>query len=136
MKTQIIKVSTLILVAVANVALANTGTRDSVLEIDTIAYLEEEEITPINFETEAYLPVGFNPYEAPTNFQHISYIDEGQLNIDLGFDTQAYLPAGFNPYPFFFDIDSIEYIDENDLFEIDFNTKKYLPRYFNSGVSK
>jgi len=136
MKTQIIKVSTLVLVAMTNVALANAANKKLSIELDSIIYLEEEEDTTLNFGTEAYLPTDFNPYEAPANFQHVSYIDEDQKTVDLGFDTQVYLPEGFNPYSFFFDIHSIEYIEENDLIELDFDTKKYLPSNFNAGISK
>ena len=136
MKTQIIKVSTLVLIAMTNVALANTAHKNLNIDLDSITYLEEEEDTALNFDTEAFLPADFNPYAAPANFQHNSYIAEEQKSIDLGFDPEAYLPEGFNPYSFFFDIHSIEYIDENDLFELDFDTKQYLPSSFNAGISK
>ncbi len=135
MKTQIIKISTLVLVAMINVSLVHAANKDTSLKVDSITYLEEEDAA-LTFDTEAYLPADFNPYAAPANFEHVSYIEEGQLNIDLGFDTQAYLPEGFSPYPFFFDIDSIEYIDENDLYEVNFDTKEYLPSYFKAGISK
>ncbi len=136
MNTQIIKVSTLILVAVCNVALTYGAQNKSNLDLDSIVYLQEEEDTVLNLETEPYLPEDFNPYAAPANFLHTSYIEEEQLTIELGFDTEIYLPEGFNPYSFYFDIHSIEYIDENDLFELDFDTKQYLPSSFNAGISR
>ncbi|NNJ89585.1 MAG: hypothetical protein HKP53_09295 [Eudoraea sp.] len=135
MKTQIIKVSTLVLIAMTNVTLANAATQNSNLELDSIIYLEEAEDTSLSIDTEAYLPEDFNPYADPANFEHVSYIEENQLNIDLGFNTEKYLPEGFSPYPFFFDIDSVKYIDENDMFELDFDTKKYLPSNFNADTS-
>ncbi len=135
MKTQIIKVSTLVLIALTNVALANASTKNLNVEVDSIVYLEEEDEAALNIETEAYLPSDFNAYAAPSNFQHVSFIEGDQLNIELGFSTHDYLPKEFSPYPFFFDIDSIEYIDENDLFELDFDTKMYLPSNFNAEMS-
>lgn len=136
MKTQIIKVSTLVLIAMTNVALANTAQRSLNIDLDSITYLEDEEDTSLNFETEAFLPADFNPYAAPANILHTSYIVEDKKTVELGFDTQVYLPEGFNPYSFFFDIHSIEYIEENDLIELDFDTKKYLPYNFNAGIGK
>jgi hypothetical protein len=136
MKTQIIKISALALIAITNVALANTASKGSKLELDSIIYLEEAEDTAFSIDTEAFLPADFNPYAAPANFQHVSYIVEDKRTVELGFDTQVYLPEGFNPYSFFFDIHSIEYIEENDLIEIDFDTKMYLPSNFNAGIGK
>ena len=136
MKTQIIKVSTLVLIAMTNVALANTAQKSLNIDLDSITYLEEEEDTVLNFETGAFLPADFNPYAAPANILHTSYIVEDQKTVELGFDTQVYLPEGFNPYSFFFDIHSIEYIDENDIIELDFDTKKYLPTNFNAGIGQ
>lgn len=135
MNIQLIKVSTLILVAVGNMSLAHATQKNINVDLDSITYLEEEENTSLNFDTEAFLPADFNPYAAPANFQHNSYIDEEQKTVELGFDTQDYLPEGFNPHSFFFDIHSIEYIEENDLIELDFDTKEYLPSNFNAGIS-
>jgi hypothetical protein len=136
MKTSFIKVSTFIIIALSNLSVLKAGEYQAHLVIDSIVYLEEEEDNVLNFETEAFLPSEFNPYAAPDNFLHISYIAAEEPSLDLGFETTQYLPEGFNPYSFFFDIHSIEYIDENDLFELDFDTTKYLPSNFNARMSK
>ena len=88
------------------------------MEMDSITYLEEESVI-LDIDTAAYLPEGFNPYAAPSNFQHVSFIEDA-VEIELGFDTKKYLPAGFNPHQYFFDIHSIDYIEDHDLLEHDF----------------
>lgn len=135
MKTKILKVSTLILIATTTINLANATQKELNLEVDSITYIEEDDYTELDFSTEAYLPKGFNPYAAPSNFRHVSYIEEAKAT-DLGFEAKAYLPEGFNPYKFFFDIHSIEYIEENDELELDFNTGPYLPANVETSFSK
>ncbi|WP_297761083.1 hypothetical protein [uncultured Muriicola sp.] len=124
MKTTFIKVSTFILIALGNLSVIKAGENQTHFVLDSIVYLEEEEDNVLNLNTEAFLPSDFNPYAAPENVLHISFIVE-EPKTELGFDTKNYLPEGFDPYVYFFDINSIEYIDENDLFELDIDTIKY-----------
>jgi hypothetical protein len=135
MNTRIIKISTIVLMMIGNQITAGTSRNDVVLENDSIAYLEEDDYTELDFSTEAYLPEGFNPYMEPSNFKHVSYIEEAK-ETDLGFVTKAYLPEGFSPYKFFFDIHSIEYIEENDELELDFKTSPYLPANSDTSFGK
>ncbi len=95
------------------------------MEVDSITFIEEEE-SALDFDTAAYLPADFNPYAAPSNFQHVSFIEEA-VAVDLGFDTREYLPQGFNPHRFFFDIHSIEYIEGEELLDVDLAIIKQVP---------
>ncbi|MBT8281245.1 MAG: hypothetical protein KJO16_06675 [Muriicola sp.] len=135
MNTNIIKISALSFLAAGQIALANDTLNDKNLTVDEITYLQEEETTSLDIDTEAYLPEDFNPYASPANVLHVSYIDEADV-VELGFDTRKYLPEGFNPYKCEFDIHSIEYIDENDLFELDFDTRQYLPENFDANIGR
>ena len=62
---------------------------------------ETDPVIEFDFDTSAYLPVGFDPYAG--KIAHYEELDRLNLYtdeeaIDLGFDTDAYLPAGFNPF--------------------------------------
>ena len=111
MKTQNTILSLLAIFGVSLSVSAREGVTNSHSEIDSITYLEEEEMATLDFDTSEYLPEGFNPYAAPANIMHVSYIT-GKEIAELGFDTKQYLPAGFNPHRYFFDIHSIQYIEE------------------------
>ena len=111
MKTQNIILSLTLLFGVNFSISARELANDFTLEIDSITYLEEEEVATLDFDTAAYLPEDFNPYAAPSNFLHVSYLNE-EGHIELGFDTKQYLPEGFDPHEYFFDIHSINYIEE------------------------
>jgi hypothetical protein len=135
MNTHILKIGILALLMTSQSVLANQANTDSNLIVDNITYLEEEEGDNINFDTEVYLPVDFNPYATPSNILHVSYI-ETEKETELGFNSEAYLPEGFNAHKFFFDIHSVEYLEEEDFLELDFDSSSYLPANFNAGLSK
>ncbi len=135
MKSTIFKINALLIVAFYSPVFAGNAKSDSLIVIDSITYIEEEQHAALDFSTEAYLPADFDAYAAPQNVQHISYIEQDS-HVELGFDTATYLPETFNPYPFYFDIDTIEYLEDNDLLELDFNTAKYLPANFSPVLSK
>lgn len=111
MKTQNTIFSLIAIFGVSLSVSAREFVNNSPLEMDTITYLEEEEIASLDFDTSEYLPEDFNPYAAPSNFMHISFI-KGKDAVELGFDTKQYLPEAFNPHRYFFDINSVDYIEE------------------------
>ncbi len=140
--------------------------KEKELNLASITYIEEEEELDLGFNTEDYLPRGFNPYEAYFDIHSITYIEdeiefeyyfdihtvdyiEENKEVELAFNTEDYLPRGFNPYEayfdihsityiedeiefeYYFDIHTVDYIEENKEVELAFNTEDYLPRGFN-----
>ncbi|WP_340077838.1 hypothetical protein [Leptobacterium sp. I13] len=105
-------------------------TKEKELNLSTINYIEEEQVVDLGFDTEKYLPKGFNPYEVYFDIHSIEYIEEEE-EINLGFDTEKYLPENFDPYAI--PMESILYIekDEEEIIDLGFDTKKYLPKGFN-----
>lgn len=100
----------------------------SKLNLNEIEFIEEEEEIDLGFDTAAYLPEDFNPYEVYFDLNSIEYI-ETETDIDLGFDTSEYLPEGFNPYADPISVESINYIEEDE-FDLGFDTAAYLPEGF------
>ena len=96
------------------------------IEVDSIAYIEEENPIDLGFDTATYLPENFNAFDLPNNIMDISYI-ETESEVVLGFDTDKYLPSAFDPFKFYFDLNSIEYIEEEEEIEFDFEIGDYLP---------
>lgn len=118
--------SLLVLFGFSLTATAMEHTGEFNLDVDGITYLEVEEAVNLDFDTAAYLPADFNPYAAPSNFRHVSFIED-TVEIDLGFNPEDYLPEGFDPHRFFFDIHSIEYIEEEELLDIDLVILNQIP---------
>lgn len=100
------------------------------VDLNSIEFIEEGDISDLGFDTSAYLPDDFDPYSIPVDINSVSYIEEGEDEIDLGFDTSEYLPEGFDPHEFYVDLDAIEYIEEEDELEFDFIVQDYLPDGF------
>ena len=94
-----------------------------------IAYVEiveEEADEAFDFDTTAYLPVGFNAY---TSFEYEVVLEEADAPFD--FNTKDYLPIGFGLKKSV--LDSIEEIAIEEADEaFDFDTKAYLPKGFNA----
>lgn len=68
------------------------------LIIETLPFeVVEEEDAPFDFNTNDYLPLGFNPYakEETSIIYEVSVEEEDAL---FDFDTKKYLPKGFDPY--------------------------------------
>ena len=96
------------------------------LELNSIAYIEESIEIDLGFDTAAYLPDGFDPYELYVDLNAISFIEAEENWPEL----TKYLPSDFEPYanPSYFR--SVDYIDPSDDLELDFNTSEYLPEGF------
>ena len=71
-----------------------TATED--FDINSIKFIEDEQQIELGFDTNKYLPEGFNPYEEKVPVKGINFMEEE--TIELGFETSEYLPKGFNPY--------------------------------------
>jgi len=100
------------------------------LDLNEIAYIEEEPQIDLGFDTADYLPEGFDPYKLYVNLKTIEYVQE-QEDVKLGFNTIDYLPSNFNPYADPLDVESINYIEEEGQIELGFNSADYLPKNFN-----
>ncbi|MGI9550699.1 MAG: hypothetical protein ACR2MT_05825 [Aurantibacter sp.] len=96
-------------------------------DLDSIEYIEEEEVIELGFDTADYLPEGFDPYAFYFDVHSITYIEESDLE-DI--HIKNYLPKGFDAYADPIGIEGINYVDSNDEIMVDFNTKKYLPKEF------
>lgn len=78
---------------------ANTPTTEGVakqFDIHSIEFIETSKDFDLGFDTDKYLPEGFNPFADRVSVESLNYIEEEQ--IELGFDTAEYLPEGFDPY--------------------------------------
>ncbi|WP_350293823.1 hypothetical protein [uncultured Croceitalea sp.] len=65
-------------------------------DVSTIKFIEEEQQIELGFDTNDYLPEGFNPYKEEVPVSGINFMEEE--NTDLGFDTSEFLPEDFNAY--------------------------------------
>lgn len=103
------------------------------LPIDEITYIEVTEDFELDFDTEQYLPEGFNPYDGMhADLSGVDFIETEQ-EIDLGFNTAKYLPIGFDAYKGMeIDLGEVIYIEEEEEIELDFNAQNYLPNNFNA----
>ena len=95
-------------------------------KITYVEIVEEEQDEAFDFDTKAYLPVGFNAY---ITFEYEVVLEEADAPFD--FNTKDYLPIGFGLKKSV--LDSIEEItiEEADA-PFDFDTKAYLPKGFNA----
>ncbi|PWL39959.1 hypothetical protein DKG77_03785 [Flagellimonas aquimarina] len=109
---------------VSHQPIVNTAT----LNLDEIEFVEEDSEIDLGFDTSAYLPEGFNPYEIYFDFDSIIYFED-EDNLQIGFNTSSNLPEGFDSYTDIVGVDSINYI-EDDVVELGFNTANYLPKGF------
>ena len=102
------------------------------LDLDSIVYIEDEEEVDLGFDPAAFLPEGFNPYEAYFDIHSITYIEETP-EVTFDFDVAEYLPDNFDANAYYFDIHSIDFIDteEEDMLEMGYDVAAYLPRGFN-----
>ena len=102
---------------------------NSDLDLNEIAFIEEDPQIELGFDTTAYLPEGFDPYELYVDLNAVKYINP-QKEIKLGFEVADYLPTDFNAYAAPSDIESINYVGEDEQIELDFDTAEYLPENF------
>lgn len=83
---------------------------DSVV-LAQIIYIEETEEIDLGFDTQKYLPRGFNPYEKFFDIHSIEYI-ESEPEISFSFNINDYLPADFKAGVPYFNFLSIPFIEE------------------------
>ena len=107
---------------------------NAALDLNEIAFIEEEPNIELGFDATEYLPEGFDPYELYVDLNAVEYID-GEEEIDLGFKVADYLPTGFDAYANPSAIESIHYIEEEQI-ELGFDTAAYLPANFDPYGSK
>lgn len=111
-------------------ALANTINKEvENFDLDSVEYIEEEEVIELGFDTADYLPEGFDPYAFYFDVNSVEFIEEFDLK-DI--QVKNLLPKGFDAYSDPKGIEGINYIDPNDEIVLDFNTKKYLPKGFDA----
>ena len=65
-------------------------------DVNSVKFIELDQQIELGFDTNKYLPEGFNPYEEKVPVKGINFMEEE--TIELGFETSEYLPKGFNPY--------------------------------------
>jgi hypothetical protein len=91
-----------------------------------------EEDNTFDFDTTAYLPVGFNANS--TYLEEITEIAEVEADESFDFNTANYLPIGFSATDtYLVDIVEIDLEEADEPF--DFNTADYLPRIFDVYVN-
>lgn len=98
-------------------------------DLDSVEYIEEDEVIELGFDTADYLPEGFDPYAFYFDVNSVEFIQESDLK-DI--QVKNRLPKGFDAYSNPKGIEGINYIDHNDEIILDFNTKKYLPKGFDA----
>lgn len=96
-------------------------------DLDSIEYIEEEEVIDLGFDTADYLPDGFDPYAFYFDIHSIAFIEESDLE-DISVNKR--IPKGFDAYADPIGIEGINYMDPNDEIIVDFNTKRFLPKGF------
>ncbi len=95
------------------------------LDLESVTYIEEENVYDLGFDTDDYLPLDFDPYEYYVNLDAIKYLEE-----DEAVDYSAYLPHDFNPYAYPTYFRSIDYVDPSDKIDLNFDTVENLPEGF------
>ena len=101
------------------------------LDINTIVYIEEEEVIDLGFDTADYLPEGFDPYKVYFDLNSVTIIEE---EIAIDFDSKANLPATFDAFAYPTDTESFNYIDADDTIKLDFDSANNLPEGFNAYI--
>jgi len=67
---------------------------NEIADMSEINFIETE--TPLDFDTETFLPDGFDAFEEVVPVRSIQFLEVD--DVELGFDTEDYLPKGFDPY--------------------------------------
>jgi len=98
-------------------------------DLDSIEFIEEEDVISLGFDTADYLPEDFDAHAFYFDINSVEFIEESDM---VGKRIKNRLPKYFDPYANPEGIEGINYIDPNDDFNIDFNTKKYLPVGFDA----
>ncbi|MBM1105690.1 hypothetical protein JQC67_06000 [Aurantibacter crassamenti] len=98
-------------------------------DLNSILYIEDEEVIDLGFNTADYLPEDFNPNTYYFNLNWVEYVDESKVE---NVEVENNLPSEFDAYSNPEGIEGVNYIDLNDEIVIGFNTKQYLPKGFNA----
>jgi len=100
------------------------------LDPSAISFLEIEEEVDLGFDTEAYLPADFNPYETYFDVSAIVFL-EVEAASGLGYDTATFLPEGFDPHTEVVSMASINFMEEEEIV-LGFDAAEYLPQGFDA----
>lgn len=91
--------------------------------------VDEETDEPFDFNTEDYLPLGFNPTLSLDENYDLEFSLIVEEDESFEFNTEDYLPVGFNLNKEILNgIIEIANVEEDE--SLDFDTKKYLPKGF------
>jgi hypothetical protein len=85
--------------------------------LSEIIYVEDTEDVELGFNTQDYLPRGFNPYESFFNIHSIEFI-EPLMEVNFDFEVKDFLPRGFMAGIPYFNVMEIPYV-------IDFDENKF-----------
>ena len=112
---------------------ADPETKKEEFDINSVVFIEEEPKIELGFDTADYLPENFNPYKVYFDLDSVKIVeDEFKMTKRMSRKLARRLPKDFDAYAYPTDVEGFNYIDENDEFEVDFDTKKYLPQGFNA----
>ena len=101
---------------------------ESPLSLEDIDFIELDGELELDFDTELYLPVGFNPYKEGFDLNQIPFEDLSELGEE--FEIKSNLPADFDAYAIGDVMTSVNYIEEVEEIELGFDTSAYLPEGF------
>ncbi len=105
------------------------------LDINTIIYIEEEEVIDLGFDTADYLPEDFDPYEVYFDVDSVIYVEvEDIMSRRKQRRLAKRLPEGFDAYANPTSAESFNYIDSDDTIELNFDTTKHLPEGFDAYI--
>ena len=116
----------------------NSEVMPTELDWSTIELFEIEEEVNLGFNSEDYLPEGFNPLKGLHDLDWSTIeLFEIEEEVNLGFNSEDYLPEGFNPLKGLNDLDwnTIELFEIEEEVDLGFNTKDYLPAHFNANLN-
>ncbi|MRI00577.1 hypothetical protein GH721_08565 [Kriegella sp. EG-1] len=98
-------------------------------DVNSVQYIEDEEVFELGFDTADYLPENFDPYAYYFNLSWVEYVEDAEIET---LEVKNNLPKDFDAYANPKGIEGINYIDLNDEIVLEINTNKYLPKGFNA----
>lgn len=110
------------------------NTDHKVLEVKDINVMEKNEDLELGFDVKNYLPKDFNPYSSSEDFNESS-IDSDYLTSDMDgtVGSGVIIQNGdYKPVS----VAEIVVLENDDIIDLGFNVKDYLPRNFNPYASK
>ncbi len=81
-------------------------------DLNSIEYIEEEDVIDLGFDTSDYLPENFDPHTFYMDLHTIIYVKEDVLD----FDSAVNLPADFNPYAYPANFRNVSYMEPSEDF--------------------